>query len=158
MKITEPGFEEPNGRNENSKQPEMLPVKPITRRAKVIVVTDDIGKRLLYGEFEETFMNENKGIDIETRAEKGMLDCGHEWKKDMHLHRCWRGHLVCQDHAHRCPSGRVVCEHPKCGKSYFGKWYSSFWQFLFDKTIGCRGLGKVKNKGREISVKKNNPR
>ena len=28
MKITEPGFEEPNGRNENSKQPKMLPVKP----------------------------------------------------------------------------------------------------------------------------------
>jgi len=151
----EPGFEEFNNRNENPEQSKSQPLRPVTRRANVVIITDEVmGQRLLYGEFEDTYMNENKGIDVVTRAEKVMLDCGHEWKKEMHLHRCWRGHLVCEEHAHRCPSGRVVCEAPGCGKLYFGVWYSSFWKYVLDKTIGCRGLGRSKKyQGHEVSVK-----
>jgi len=152
----EPGFEEFNDRNENPEQSKSQHPRPITRRANVVIITDEVmGQRLLYGEFEDTYMNENKGIDIVTRAEKVMLDCGHEWQKGMILYRCWRGHLIDEKHAHQCPSGRIVCEKPGCGKLYFGVWYSSFWKFILDKTIGCcRGLGRSKkNQGNEVSAK-----
>ena len=158
MRIMEPGFEEPDYRNEKYEQTNSVPQSPVTRRAKVIIVTDEPAyKRFLYGEFEETYINENKGINIETRAEIRMLDCGHVWNKKTPLYRCWNSHLVCERHAHRCPSGRIVCEVPGCGKLYYGRWYSSFSKYLLDKTIGCRGLGRAKYTGHEVALKEIEP-
>jgi len=155
MIIREAGFEQPNDKNGDSGQHEQQPLKPVTRTAKVIVAVDEnIGKRLLYGEFKEAYVNENRGIDIEMRVEKPKLDCGHEWEEGLRVYICWRGHVVCQFHAHRCPSGRVVCEVPGCGKLYYGNWYSTFSKYLLDKTIGCRGLGRARNTGHEISVRR----
>ena len=155
MIIREPGFEEPDFRNERCHKTNAEPSKSVTRRAKAIIVTDEaVGKRILYGEFEETFVNENKGINIETVAEIRMLDCGHTWSKGMRLYRCWNGHLVCEKHAHQCPSGRIVCEVPGCGKLFYGTWYSTFSKYLLNNTIGCRGLGKAQ--GHEVKIKKQN--
>ena len=155
MKIMEPGFEEPNDRDDRDVETRLTPRNSVTRRVKMIVVTDEgMVSRILYGEVEETFINENKGVDIETRVEVGMLDCGHSWDKATPLYRCWNGHLVCERHAHQCPSGRIVCEVPGCGKLFYGVWYSTFSKYLLNNTIGCRGLGKVQ--GHEVRVKKQN--
>lgn len=155
MKIMEPGFEQFDRRNNSQEETNPAPRSSVTRRAKVIVVTDEgMGSRLLYGEVEETFINENKGIDVETRVQIPTLDCGHNWEKGMRLYRCWNGHLICEEHVHQCPSGRIVCEVPGCGKLFYGVWYSTFSKYLLNNTIGCRGLGKAK--GHEVSIKKQN--
>lgn len=155
MRIMEPGFEEPNDRNRRPQESNLTPRNSVTRRVKMVVVTDEeAGSRLLYGETEETFINENKGVDVVTTVEIGMLDCGHVWDKVTPLYRCWNNHLVCEKHAHRCPSGRVVCEVPGCGKLFYDTWYSTFSKYLLDSTIGCRGLGKVR--GREVRIRKQN--
>ena len=153
MRIIEPCFEKPDDRNEKPERFE-LQRKRVSRVAIMAVVAGEGAEsRLLYGKFEDTYVNENGGTDIETTSEIGMLDCGHTWQEGMVLYRCWRGHLVDEKHAHRCPSGRVVCEVPGCGKVYGGKWYSSFSKRLLDKTIGCRVFGRPRKRGNEISIR-----
>lgn len=121
-----------NNRMEMPQNPSI--VTSIQRRGEI---EGKSGIRVVSDYFEGSVAT-SQGVKVGQLIRGQILDCGHEHREGMMIYECWRGHLLCHHHKHVCPSGRVVCESHGCGKYIWDKWYSTWWQFLLDVTIGCK--------------------